>query len=433
VSWFIAIAAVMIAGALAWVLPPLIRRRAREPSLPREQTNLAVLRDQQAELTAERARGAITREHYEAARGELERRVLEEAGAAPSPRASVPDGRWVAGIVGAVIPLAAAVLYFQIGSPEAMAPGTSAARGGHGTSGATAEQIEQMVGRLAARLEARPDDAEGWYMLGRSYYVMRRFADAVKAFDRAVKLQVEDAGLYADYADALAMSQDRQFDDKVLALIDHALKLDPEHPKALIIASTAALQRRDYRAAVDYLERLERVAPHGSELSQMVAERLQEARAEASPKGGATVVAQAPVSPKGEPKAAAKAGDTPPSPAGTAGETTIKGRVALSASLAAKAAPTDTVFILARALEGPRMPLAILKRQVKDLPLDFTLSDEQAMSPEMRLSKFSEVIVIARVSRAGGAAPQSGDLQGQTSAVKVGSIGVNVTIESVVP
>ena len=79
------------------------------------------------------------------------------------------------------------------------------------------------------------------------------------------------------------------------------------------------------------------------------------------------------------------------------------------------------------------MPLAILKRQAKDLPLDFTLSDEQAMSPQMKLSKFSEVIVVARVSKAGGAAPQSGDLQGQTSAVKVGASGVNLTIDSVVP
>src|SRR5262245_59567508 len=122
----------MIAGALAWLLPPLLRRRAPEPGIPRQQSNLAVLRDQQAELDAELERGAITREHYDRALSELERRVLEEVDAAPAPpNAGPPDGRWVACIVGAVVPLAAAVLYFQIGNPGAMVPGNEA-RDSHG-------------------------------------------------------------------------------------------------------------------------------------------------------------------------------------------------------------------------------------------------------------------------------------------------------------
>jgi cytochrome c-type biogenesis protein CcmH len=435
VTWFLAIAAAMIAGALAWVLPPLLRRRARVEGIPRRQSNLAILRDQQAELEAELERGAITREHYERAKGELERRVLEEVDEVPARSAGAPDGRWVAGIVGAVIPLAAAVLYFQIGSPDAISLAGRSAGADHGGPAATAQQVEQMVERLAARLQAKPDDAEGWYLLGRSYYVMGKFSESAAAYERAVKLQVEEAGLYADYADAVAMSQDRRLDDKVLALVDRALKLDPEHPKALIMAGTAALQRKDYRSAVSYLERLERVAPPGSDLARMVGERLQEVRAEAGLKGDAKVAQAAP---KADAKAAARAeaaekSAEKPAPGAPAAGAVIKGRVTLSPSIAAKAAPTDTVFVLARALEGPRMPLAILKRQVKDLPLDFTLSDEQAMSPEMKLSKFREVIVIARVSKSGGAAPQSGDMQGQTSAVKVGATGVNITIESVVP
>jgi cytochrome c-type biogenesis protein CcmH len=447
VSWFIAIAAAMIAGALAWVLPPLLRRRELKQGPARRQTNLAVLRDQQAELDADLERGIITRGHYERARSELERRVLEET-AEPAPgNTGQPDGRWVAGIVGAVIPLAAAVLYYQIGNPEAM----TQAGAQHGAPEVTAAQVQQIVGRLAARLQEKPDDPEGWYLLGRSYYVMGRFSDSAAAFEKAVKLKVEDAALYADYADALAMSQDRRVDDKVLALVEHALELDPDHPKALIIAGTAALQRKDYRGAVGYLERLERVAPPGSELAGMVAERLQEARAEVGaqgdPKGDAKGNAKGDVKgnakgdartqpglkgaamPDGQAVAGAKSdGTAAPRP-----EATIKGRVTLSPSLAAKAAPTDTVFILARALEGPRMPLAILKRQVRDLPLEFTLSDAESMSPEMKLSKFREVIVVARVSKSGGAAPQSGDLQGSTSAVKVGSTQVTLQIDSVVP
>jgi cytochrome c-type biogenesis protein CcmH len=137
--------------------------------------------------------------------------VLEEVDE-PAARSPAPaDGRWVAGIVGAAIPLAAAVLYFQIGNPDAMSPGATSA--GHGGSGATAQQVEEMVGRLAARLQAQPDDPEGWYLLGRSYYVMGRFAESAAAYERAVKLRVEEPGLFADYADALAMSQDRKLDE----------------------------------------------------------------------------------------------------------------------------------------------------------------------------------------------------------------------------
>jgi cytochrome c-type biogenesis protein CcmH len=141
--------------------------------------------------------------------------------------------------------------------------------------------VEQIVGRLAARLREKPDDPEGWYLLGRSYYVMGRFAESAAAFEKAVKLQVEDATLYADYADALAMSQDRRVDDKVLALVDGR--------SSWIRITEGADHCRHGRAAaqglpgaVGYLERLERVAPPGSELAGMVAERLQEARAEAA-------------------------------------------------------------------------------------------------------------------------------------------------------
>jgi cytochrome c-type biogenesis protein CcmH len=139
----------------------LLRRRVLDKGPTRRQTNLAVLRDQQAELDADLERGVITREHYEHSRSELERRVLEET-AEPAPgKTGQPDGRWVAGIVGAVIPLAAAVLYYQIGNPEAM----TQAGAQHGTPDVTAAQVEQIVGRLAARLREKPDDPEGWYLL----------------------------------------------------------------------------------------------------------------------------------------------------------------------------------------------------------------------------------------------------------------------------
>jgi cytochrome c-type biogenesis protein CcmH len=275
-----------------------------------------------------------------------------------------------------------------------------------------------MVGRLAARLETTPDDADGWALLARSYSTLERFPQAVAAYARAIKLRTDDAALYADYADALAMTREPRFDKDVLALIGRALKIDPDHPKALLLAATAAADRRDFGGAANHLEHLQKQLPPDSDFARMVGQRLAEARAQGAPAKSA---------PAAQPTAKSAPAAQPASSAG------IAGRVELSAAIAAKAAPTDTVFILARAPEGSRMPLAILKRQVKDLPVDFALSDAQAMSPAMKLSSFQEVVIVARVSKSGSAAPQSGDLLGTTPAVKLGAAGVKVVIDSVVP
>ena len=114
-------------------------------------------------------------------------------------------------------------------------------------------------------------------------------------------------------------------------------------------------------------------------------------------------------------------------------DNSIKGKVSLNAALAAKAAPDDTVFIFARAAEGPRMPLAVTRVKVKDLPHSFTLNEAMAMSPKMSLAQFSQVKVVARVSKSNEATPHSGDLEGSSAVVKTGSKDVNVVIDAVLP
>ena len=403
-TWFVIAATVMIAVALAWVIPPLLRRK-EGGAVSRRGSNLAVLRDQLAELDADLRNGTIAAEQHARARAELERRTLDDAtGEAQAGAGVAGGGRAAAVVVGILIPLLAVSLYLLTGQPDALTP-----RDLHGDAGMTPAEVEQAVSKLAARLEANPDDPNGWSLLGRSYYAMGRYAEAVKAYARAVQMNSEDAGLYADYADALAMSQGRRIDEQVLVLINQALKVNPDHVKALVMAASAAFEREDYPQALSYLERLQRQVAPDTQLGRMVAERVEEVRG----------------------RAGAKAGDRPSAPA-SAGAT-IKGRVALSPALGGKVAPSDTVFILARAPAGPRMPLAILKRQVMDLPVEFTLSDAQAMTAEMKLSKFSEVVVVARVSKSGNATPQSGDLQGATGNVKVGAGNVDVLIDTVVP
>ncbi|HSD41673.1 MAG TPA: c-type cytochrome biogenesis protein CcmI [Burkholderiales bacterium] len=407
---FALIATGMAAVAVAWILVPLLRSRGAG-GVDRDASNVAILRDQLADLQADLARGAIGPVQFEQARRELERRVLDEVSAAPD-AATVQRGTpWAAAVLAGLVPVVAVLLYLFIGTPDALGPQARAggAEGGHEV---TREQVEKMVADLAARLEREPDNVNGWVVLARSYYVMNRFDDAARAYERAVTLVPNDPDLLADYADTLAVTTGGNLSGKPLELARRALAADPTHWKALALVGTEAFNRKDYESAIQYWEKLKATAPPGSPIAQSIDASIAEARE----LGGMKVAAKPPAQ-----AAAAPAGGR------------VAGKVDLSPGLKGKVAPTDTVFVFARAAEGPRMPLAILRRQVKDLPFEFALDDSMAMAPNMKLSSFPDVVVGARVSRSGNATPQSGDLEGLSKPVKVGASGIAVVIDSALP
>ena len=425
-SIFLSIAGLMVAVALAWLLPTLLKRQRSVSATTEAASNLSILRDQLAELERDLARGTLSQADYQQARDDFDRRVLEELSEPASRAAVAGSGRRIALVLGLLMPLCAGLLYWQIGSLPGLENGSAAPHAGK----VSPEQVEAMVAKLAARLEQAPEDADGWALLGRSYMTMQRYDQAAKAYERATSLIKNNADLYADYADALAMAQGRRIDGKPLKLVEEALRVDPNHWKALAIAGSAAFERKDYKAAIGYWEKLlARVGPE-TEFGRSVASNLDEARQLAG--------IAAPVAKNGAPVATGN-GISAATPAAkesqkeqAAGGGRLSGTVKLSPALAGKAAPEDTVFIFARAVQGSRMPLAIVRRQVKDLPYSFVLDDSQAMSPEMKLSKFTEVVVSARISKAGNAVPQSGDLQGVSKAVKVGSKDITVVIDTAV-
>jgi len=412
---FLLIAAGMAAVALAWVLPVLLRRRDTAVVVQPRASNLGILKDQLAELDQDVAAGTLPQAQYQQAREDLERRAYEESRepAMPVPVQPAPV-RGTAIVLAALLPICAAALYWQFGTPEGLAPAAEV----HGGSKVTPQEVEAMVAKLAARMQQSPDDGNGWALLARSYLVMQRHADAVAAYERAVALIKDDADLLADYADALAMTQGRRIEGKPLKVVERALKIDPLQWKALAMAGSAAFERKDFKTAVAYWEKLQSRAEPGSDFAREVAANIDEARQLGGLKIAASVAP--PV------KADAK------STAGAAGAT-VDGIVALSRELAAKAAPTDTVFVFARAAEGPRMPLAVMRFQVKDLPAKFHLDDSMAMSPAAKLSNHPDVVIGARVSKSANATPQAGDLQGASKPVKVGATGVAVLIDQVVP
>lgn len=402
-------AGLLVAGALLFVLPPLLgMERVKRLGLSRDEANLSVLRDQLGELESDLARGSIDRSQYERARRELEERVLEDVGAAQAQTAAAsPSSRRAAIAVGLAVPLLAIPLYLVVGNPKALDPQQvpSAESRSHAI---TPQQIEAMTERLAQRLKENPDDVQGWIMLARSYSAMGRFAEAGAAYARATALLPNDAQLLADRADTVAMVQGRRLQGEPEQLIARALQLDPDNVKALALAGTAAFERKDYAGAVARWQRIVSLVPPDSDIARSIASSIDEAKA----------------------LAGMPAGTPPPVAAAEVVPGLIQGVVDLDPALRSAVSDSDTVFIFARPAEGSRMPLAVVRKQVKDLPAAFSLDDSMSMSPSARLSAYPRVIVGARISKSGNASPGPGDLQGLSAPVNLGANKVKILIDS---
>ena len=393
------------------------------------------------QLRKQHAAGNLSDARYDEARSALERQLVDELVNAPAPSgapaaAAVPASRMARpklAALGLLALLVAAGGYWWTGSPGAIGqPPAGVEAGGAGAASHTLgqDQIAAMVDKLAERLKANPDDAEGWTMLARSYGALGRTDDALAAFDRVLKLRPDDASSLADYADALAVKNGLTLDGEPLKLIERALKLDPDNLKALLLAGTAAFNRNDFAAAVQLWDRAAKVGPADNALAQQARSGAAEARARGKlpPAVGGDPALAAMAAPAAAP-APAPAAEKAPNAAAAAGGA-IVGSVSLAPALAGKVSAQDTVFIFARAATGSRMPLAILRKQVKDLPMSFQLDDSQAMSPAARLSTASQVVVGARVSKSGQAMPQPGDLEGLSAPMAVGATGVKLLISS---
>jgi cytochrome c-type biogenesis protein CcmH len=398
------------------VLPPLLRSKREAQSVTRDAVNVSVYRDQLRELDADLAAGVLSRDRYDEAKRELERGVLEDAEAAQAPPPQAPRSRSAAIVVAMAVPVLAGMLYALTGTPDALNVERMAAEQSHATD---RQQMEALVERLAEKLRASPEpNAEGWAMLARSYNSMGRFEDAVAAYKTALKNGPPDARLLADYADALAMVQGRTLEGEPEKLIQQALKLDPNNVKALALAGTVAFDRKNYKQAADYWEKILATVPPDSETARSIQASIDEARQLAGIK--APPASAAPVAKAETPKAQAASGAS------------VAGEVKLAPAIASRVSPGDTVFIYARPPGGARMPLAILRKTASELPAKFVLTDEMAMSPQMRISSFPEVVIEARVSKSGNAMPQAGDLEGTTQSVKVGAANTVVVIDQVV-
>jgi cytochrome c-type biogenesis protein CcmH len=429
---FWSIATLLVALTLGMLLWPLLRARHVAVAPDADTAAIAVYRDQKRALDAECAAGAITTAERDATLAELARRISEDVAAtvqapASSP-APAPKRAWLLALaLVLLVPAASFTLYQRLGNPVAAVAATAADGGtGHEMS---ERQIAAMVESLAQRLKQHPDDANGWVLLAHSYQALERFAEAADAYAHADALMPNNASLLADYADTLAMAQGRRLDGAPAALIQRALAIDPKHKKALALAATVALEARDLDASIAYWRRLAAELPAGSDEARQVADVIAEVDAAKREGKGSSVA------PPKSAAATAPPASAPSPPRGSTGAAgpAIAGHVDLNAALASKVALNDTVFIFARAAEGPRMPLAVLRIPAKELPRDFSLDDSMSMAPGAKLSAAPSVIVEARISKSGNALPQPGDLFGRSAPLKPGATGVRITIDQVVP
>ena len=272
--------------------------------------------------------------------------------------------------------------------------------------------MEGMVAKLADKLKKNPDDANGWVMLARSYKILGRFADAAEAYSHAGALVDKEAVLLADYAEMIAQSNNGNLGGKAGELIERALKLDPDEPQALLLAGAAASDRQDFATA----------AEHWSRLLAQVEPGTEEAKALETAVARARELAEKP----GKPGKSAKS-----APANESAS--ISGKVTLSPKLSAQIKPDDVLFVFARAEDGSRMPLAVIRATAGKLPLDFQLDDSTALPGGNKLSSAKSVTVEARIAKAGQAKTSSGDLFGSIKSIQPGRHDINLVIDQVQP
>ncbi|WP_409261395.1 c-type cytochrome biogenesis protein CcmI [Pseudomonas putida] len=368
-------AGLLLLAALGFLLIPILRGRRQQQEEDRTALNVALYQERVAELAAQQAAGVLDDAQLAKGRDEAARELLADTeGAEPARQGHL--GKALPLLAAVLVPALALGLYLHFGAADKVELTQEFA--------AAPKTMDEMTTRLERAVAAQPDSAEGLYFLGRAYMAQQRPADAARAYERAVALAGRQPELLGQWAQALYFAADKQWSAQVQALTDEALRADPNEVTSLGLRGIAAFEGERYQEAIDYWNRLLAQLPEGD-------------ASRAALQGGID-------------RAAERLGGSSAKPQATAA-VRLKVRVELAAALKDKVKPDDTVFIFARAKNGPPMPLAAKRVTVAQLPLEVELSDADAMLPQMKLSQFAEVQLVARVSRAGQ--PTHGEWIGQ--------------------
>ena len=418
---FVLVSASLALLLLMFLLLPLLRRKSAGAH-PDQGRRAKALKDA---FDA----GVLTRDEYDAKLAALAEEA--PAGSSASPPAPAQTTRTVKIVmvsVAILLPLGVFGLYRAIGRPDALShagpAATVAAMPGAADGQKTSMDMDAAIGSLRAKLDKNPADPDGWLLLGRAYQSVGRNDEGGKAFGKAYELAPDRPDIEIAYAESIALtSPTRRIDGKPLQMIRHAMQSDPENQDGLWLIGMSDYQNGRYAEAIASWERIRKQLGPDSDVLESVNKMIGDAQAHlrGNPATGTTTAAVA--STTGGADAA-----------GTTGGPRLRVRVSLGKTRQGQIAPGDTVFVFAKAIGGPSMPLAIRRLQASELPATVELTDADAMMPDMRLSKFERVTVTARISRTGDASPKSGDLQSAAVAADAGQgEAVELSIDRVLP
>lgn len=376
-------AGVLLLVALAFLLLPILRGRKAQAEEDRTALNVALYQERLAELAAQRAAGTLTEEQLEAGRADAARELLDDTEGSDATR-SARLGRAVPLLAALLVPLLGYGLYLHWGASDKV----ELAR----QFGEQPRSLEEMTLRLERAVEAQPDSAEGWYFLGRTYMNQERPADAAKAFARVIELAGRQPELLGQWAQAQYFAGNRQWTKELQALTDEALRTDPREVTSLGLLGIAAYEEGRFQDAIGFWERLVATLPEEDPSREAIKGGIARAREQI-----------------GETAAA-------PAAAGESAAVQLQIEVTLDPSLQDDVRPDDSVFVFARAVSGPAIPLAAKRLRVADLPANISLGDADAMMPQLKMSNYPEVKLVARISREGNAT--KGEWAGQSEALK---------------
>lgn len=373
-------AGLLLLIALSFILIPVLRARRAQREEDRTALNVALYQERVAELQAQHEEGVLTVEQLETGRAEAARELLADTeGAAPGRESTL--GKTLPILAAIMVPVLGLGLYLHYGASDKVQLTQEFSQ--------PPQSLEEMVTRLERAAAAQPDSAEGLYFLGRAYMAQNRPADAAKVFERTVALAGRQPELLGQWAQAQYFADDKKWSDKTQALTDEALKADPKEVTSLGLLGIAAFEAKRYEEAIGYWQRLMNELPEGDQSRAALEGGIAKAREQLLASGGQVQAAPA-----------------------SKAQASIKVSVDLADALKDKVLPGDSVFIFARAVSGPPAPLAVKRVTVADLPITVELGDVDAMMPQLKLSNFPEVQLVARVSRAGQ--PTAGEWAGRS-------------------
>jgi len=413
---FGALVVLLIIAALAFLIIPVLKKPEDLDTASREQQNIIIAREKKAQLEAQLAEGQLSQEEFDGGMADLEASLALDLERQSKIAENKQAGKWAVWVIIVLIPTLSIFLYIELGSyqvvenPSLADPQQRVASAAAAQPAGKAPSLSEMIDRVKQHLRDNPEDARGWFVLGRTLMSIQQYDEAVTALRRSYELDKSEAAVALALADAVAMQNDGKMAGEPERLVKEALAISPNELTGLWLAGLAAEQAGRVREAWDYFVRLLPMLNDDPQSAQELCAMLVDIK-QKNP--------QLPELPE-MPQVATQQAQPPfalsaPEQTAAAGDDEVSLSIKLDQSLAAKAQPGDLLFVYAKAASGPPMPLAAKRLKASDLPLKITLKDSDAMIPQMRLSKFDKIIVGARISKTGQPVASAGDLYAESA------------------